>query len=268
MFDRIELRFVDVTDRVRADRLEHRNDVEHLSVVLARQNGSRIDEHRRYVQPRRCHHHSRQGLVTPGEGDHRVHAFCMHDRLHRVRDHLTADQAGVHALVTHRDPVGNRDRVELDRVAARGPHALFGARRQSLQRHVAGCDLVPAGGNADLGLVPVIVGHADRPQHRPRGSLRRTLGHIFGADFQLRIAVFARGISHPHTVRPWNCTERPAIPPRTRREVGMTALSRWARSRARGPPMPPNRRGRPRGRRKSSRPRRLDRLRAHRGCRG
>ena len=96
-----------------------------------------------------------------------------------------------HPLVAHRDAVGHGDRRELDRVAAGGPHAVLRPLRQPVERHVAGRDLVPAARHRDLGLVPVVLGHADGPQHRPRRRPLVALGHLAAAmaDVQRRALV-------------------------------------------------------------------------------
>ena len=47
------------------------------------------------------------------------------DELDRVGDHLAADQRGPHPLGAHRDPVGDRDRVQLHRRAAGGADPLL-----------------------------------------------------------------------------------------------------------------------------------------------
>ncbi len=52
-----------------------------------------------------------------------------------------------------------------ERVAAAGVHALLRGLGQAAQAQVAGGDLVPRARDADLGLVPVRVAHADGAQH-------------------------------------------------------------------------------------------------------
>ena len=135
-----------------------------------------VDEHRRHVQAGGGHQHAGQRLVAAGERDHPVEALGLHDGLDGVGDDLAAHQREVHALVAHRDAVGDRDGAELQRVAAAGVHALLGRAGQPLQRQVAGRDLVPARGDADLGLREVLVGHADRAQHPAGGGALEAVG--------------------------------------------------------------------------------------------
>jgi hypothetical protein len=61
-------------------------------------------------------------------------------------------QRGAHALVAHRDAVGHRDGVELDREAAGVAHALLGLLGEPVERQVAGGDLVPRRGDPTWGL--------------------------------------------------------------------------------------------------------------------
>ena len=72
-----------------------------------------------------------------------------------------------HALVTHRDAVGHRDRHELEREAARVAHALLGPLRQPVEGHVARRDLVPRRRHTDLRAAP-----SRRRSSRPRAASR------------------------------------------------------------------------------------------------
>ena len=121
VLDGVEFLVVDGAGGMGPDGLEHRDDVEDLPVVVARQLGAAVEEDRRQVEAGRGHHHPRQGLVAAGEGDHGVEALGVHHGLDRVGDHLAADQAGPHPLVAHRDAVADGDRVELDRDSPRPP---------------------------------------------------------------------------------------------------------------------------------------------------
>ena len=71
--------------------------------------------------------------------------------------------------MAHRDAVGDRDRAELQRVAAGRVHAVLHGLGQPVQREVAGRDLVPARRDPDLRLGEVLVAHADGPEH-PRAA--------------------------------------------------------------------------------------------------
>ena len=97
----------------------------------------------------------------------------------------------VHALVAHRDAVGDRDRAELQRVSPAGVHALLRALREAVEAQVAGRDLVPRARDADLGLVPVGVAHADGAKHSARGGGFDSVGD--GAGTRLDIVLFRHG---------------------------------------------------------------------------
>ena len=81
----------------------------------------------------------------------------------------------LHALVAHRDAVGDGDRGELDRDGAALAHALLRERGELVQVVVARRDLVPARGDADLRLAEVLLGEADGAEH---GAGRRALGPL------------------------------------------------------------------------------------------
>ena len=131
-----------------------------------------VDEHAGQVEAGRGHQHRRDALVAAGEADEAVEPLGVHDALDRVGDDLAADQRGAHALVAHADAVADGDGAELHREAAGGAHAVLGVLGQLAQRHVARRHLVPRRGDGDLRLDPVVVGHADGAQHRPRRRLR------------------------------------------------------------------------------------------------
>jgi hypothetical protein len=139
----------------------------HLAAAeVAGQDGAAVDERRRQVQPGAGHQHAGQGLVAAGDGDQAVHPLGVHHQLDRVGDHLAADERRPHALVAHGDGVGDRDGVELQRHRAGQPHPGLGGVGELVEVDVAGGDLVPRRGHADLGPLEVVVGEADRPQHR------------------------------------------------------------------------------------------------------
>ena len=63
--------------------------------------------------------------------------------------------------------------------------AVLGPQGQPLEREVARRDLVPAGGHADLRLVPVVVRHADGAEHGPGGRLLHAGGDVVRAWLQV-----------------------------------------------------------------------------------
>ena len=80
-----------------------------------------------------------------------------------------------HALGAHRDAVGDRDRVELERLW-RPPRGCLRARdRELAQVIVAGTDLGPGVGDADERAAQVRIGEADGLQHGARAGAGRPL---------------------------------------------------------------------------------------------
>ncbi len=123
-----------------------------------------------------------QRLVAPGEGEQRVEPLGVHHRLDRVGDDLARHERGPHALVAHGDPVRHGDGDELDREPAGVAHAVLGPLGQPVERHVARRDLVPRRRHPHLGLGPVVVGHADGPQHGPGRRTGGPVGDLEAAD--------------------------------------------------------------------------------------
>ncbi len=181
--------------RVGANGLEDTDDVERLITPAARQDGAAVDEDGRHVETCGCHEHAGQGLVTACEGDECVEALGVHDGLDRIGDDLTTHQGRPHALVAHGDAVGDRDGDELDGIGARLTDPLLRSFGESVQWHVARGDLVPRGADPDLGLAPVIVGHANRPQHGPGRGTLGTVGHLkaAGLDRDRCLRAFGHG---------------------------------------------------------------------------
>ena len=104
-----------------------------------------------------------QRLVAAGQADQRVVAVAAHRELDGIGDDLARHQRGLHALMAHGDAVGDGDRGEFARRAAGGGDALLGRLRLARQRDVAGRGLVPAGRDADEGLVDLLA--ASGPSH-------------------------------------------------------------------------------------------------------
>ena len=174
----------------------------------------------------------------------------MHDGLDRVGDDLARDEREVHALVAHRDAVGDRDRAELQRVAAAGVHALLGALREAVEAQVAGGDLVPRARDADLRLVPVGVAHADGAEHSAGRHGLDAVGDDAAAGFDV-------DASSRH-VRGYACEVYSRVGPHASAPAGARAAARQssgcfahAHRTRRSRPRRPGRRGR-RGRARAS----------------
>ena len=84
-----------------------------------------VEEDAGQVEPRGGHEHPGQRLVAPGEEHRTVETLGHHHGLDRVSDDLAADEREVHALVAHRDAVGDRDGAELEGEATARVHAVL-----------------------------------------------------------------------------------------------------------------------------------------------
>ena len=193
-------------DGVGTDRLEHRRDVDGPVADPAGEDRPAVEEDAREVETGGGHQHARQRLVAAGQGDHAVEALGVHDGLDRVGDHLAADQRRPHPLVAHGDAVGHRDGDELERESAGLTHAVLGLLGQPGERQVARRHLVPRRGHADLGLVPVVVTHADRTQHGAGRGTGRAVGDGEAAGLDAHEGLLGRvaacgAVAHPTMVR-------------------------------------------------------------------
>ena len=114
-----------VAGGVGADRLEDVDDRDVLAVPAAGGDRAAVEQRPGDVEPGQRHHAAGDRLVAGGERDERVELVAAGHQLDRVGDHLAADQRGLHPLGPHRDPVRDRDGVELHRRPAGGAHALL-----------------------------------------------------------------------------------------------------------------------------------------------
>ena len=170
---------------VPADRLEHVDHGHVAAVEAAGQDRAAVHEHARHIQPQHRHHHAGQRLVAAGQPDQRVVAVAAHGQLHAVGDQVARDQRRLHALVAHGDAVGHRDGGELARRAAGLGDALLHRLRLAAERDVAGRRLVPAGGDADEGLVDLVLGQAHRVVVAAMRRAVRPHGHVAGRQLRL-----------------------------------------------------------------------------------
>ena len=165
-------------DRVLADSLEQILHGDGTASERARQDRAAIDEDRGHVQAAHGHHHAGKRFVTSGEADEGIVAVAANGEFDAVGDDFARRQRGLHALMPHGEAVGDGDGAEFARRALGGGDALLHGLGLAHQRDVAGRGLVPAGRNADEGLVDLLT----RQPHRVivgamRGALR-PLGHM------------------------------------------------------------------------------------------
>ena len=139
---------------------------------LARLHRPARDEDGGNVQPHRRHQHARRDLVAVGDADHRIGAMGIDHVFDGVGDQLARGQRIQHPVMAHRDPVIDRDGVELLGHAARRLDLARDQLAQVLQMHMARHELRERIGDGDDRLAEIAVLHAGgAPQ--PAGA-----GHV------------------------------------------------------------------------------------------
>ena len=119
----VEVGVADLPGRVRADLLEHVADRDVAVAVEPGCDRAGVGDDRGDVEAADRHRGAGVRLVAGDEHDEPVEQMPSRDELDRVGDHLPRDERGAHPARSHRDPVRDRDRVELHRRAARVPDA-------------------------------------------------------------------------------------------------------------------------------------------------
>ena len=117
------------------------------------------------------HGAARHVLVAATDGHQSVETLRPHHGLDRIGDHLARDQRIAHARRAHRNAVRDGDGIEQHALAAGGIGAGCRLARQLGDVHVAGGEIGPGRGDADLRLGEILIGEADRAQHGARGRL-------------------------------------------------------------------------------------------------
>jgi hypothetical protein len=153
----------------RANRLEDILNRHVTALPSPRRDGTAVQDETRDVET--CKGHRRPGnrLVAPDEDDERVEVIRPRDELDRIRYDLAADERHPHAVGAHRDAVGHRDGVELHGGRPCGSHAGLDRRGEAPEVKIARTNFNPGVRDPDEGLPQVVVGEADRLEHRPGG---------------------------------------------------------------------------------------------------
>ena len=147
-----------------------------LAAEAAGRDRAVVEDEAGDVEPRERHHRAGDRLVAADEADEAVEEVAVGDELDRVGDHLARDQRGAHAGRAHRDAVGDRDRVELDRRAAGRADPVLHVLGEHALVQVARHRLDPGRRDADERLREILVGEADALQHRARGRAVDAVG--------------------------------------------------------------------------------------------
>ena len=169
MLERPQVIFLHVSSEHRPDRLIG---IEHGDIAplpFPGQRGAAVDEHRRKIESHHRHHHAGQRLVAAGEGDERVVGMAARHRLDAVGDDFARQQRVAHAAVVHRHRVGDRDRREVERHAARAADGGAGFARELAEQRIARRHAPVGRGDADEGLAEIGIRQAERAQERAMG---------------------------------------------------------------------------------------------------
>ncbi|MPM98424.1 hypothetical protein SDC9_145610 [bioreactor metagenome] len=149
VFAKVELFLCCFSGFERTNRFEHAVEVEVLAAALVGEHRPRRDEHRRQIQPRRCHQHAGNDLVASGQKHHAVESMCLRHNLAFIRDDFAAGKRIVHAFVTHRDAVAYADGAKLNRGSARHADARLDGLGQLIEVEVPRYNLVSGVCDAD-----------------------------------------------------------------------------------------------------------------------
>ena len=104
--------------RIGADRLKHAGERALLALHAARKHRPAAHKDGRDIDARRRHEEARHILVAVRDADHCVKLVCPRKTLGRVRNQVSRDERVLHARVTHRNAVADRNRRHHDRHAA------------------------------------------------------------------------------------------------------------------------------------------------------
>ena len=145
----VEVAAVEAPGVERAELLPHVLDRGRLAAPRAGAHRAAVEHERRLVDARERHQRRGHRLVAADDADQRVEVVRDVEQLDRVGDQLARDERGAHAGRRLRLVVGDGDRVERKRHAARGLHAARDGVREvavvEVARHRAG----PRRGDAD-----------------------------------------------------------------------------------------------------------------------
>ena len=154
---------------VRSHRFKHVLNGNVFAFVPARQNGSAVQNHSRYVQPQQRHGCTGDGFIAGNQRHNAVEHMAARDKLNGIGNHLAAYQRGLHSFRAHRDAVADGDGVELHRRASCFADAASHVHRQFAQMEIAGHGADPGIGDSDNGLLQILVRESDCFQ---KGSCR------------------------------------------------------------------------------------------------
>ena len=132
-----------------ADAFENIDNGHVAALELAGQNGAAVHKHGSHVEAQHRHHDTGQALVAAGNADKGVVGVTAHRQFNRVGDDFARDQRRLHALMAHRNAVGDGDGAELTRRTAGIVNTGLGRLGLPHQGNVTRRGFVPARHHAD-----------------------------------------------------------------------------------------------------------------------
>ena len=108
--------------------------------------------------------HAGDDLVAVGNADHAVELMAVDHRFDRIGDDFAAGKRILHAVVPHRHPVANADRVEDERHTAGVVNRLLDQLPYPVEVHVSRYDIDMAVDDRDKRPLKIVFAHAACPE--------------------------------------------------------------------------------------------------------
>ena len=165
--------------RVRADRLEHVLDRDVAPVVVPGQDRAAVEEDRRQVEPARSPSACRAGSCRSRRSSTMPsnRSACITSSTESA---MTSRLISDAFMPSWPIAMPSETAIVVNSIGHRAAlaHALLRERGELAEVVVAGRDLVPARGHADLRLAEVLLGEPDRAEHRAGGRAFGALGDL------------------------------------------------------------------------------------------
>ena len=170
VFDREQFRVADLPGRVRPDRFVDVDDREIFAVEFTWRDRAPVEDQRGNVEPHERHRRAGRRFIAGAERYDRIEHVAAPDEFDRIGDHFARDERGLHALRTHRNTVGDGDRVEFHRRAACFADAALHVFGERAQVEIARHRFDPRVRDADDGFGEVLVAEPHGFEHGSRAG--------------------------------------------------------------------------------------------------
>ena len=174
-FELLEIGVGHFAGSVGAHGLEDGDDVDVAFLEAAGENGAAVDEDGGAIEAGDGHQATGHVFVASANGNEAIEELAAHDGFDGIGDDFAGDEGVFHALRAHGDAVGDGDGVKDERLATGLGAAFRGGDGELVDVDVAGRDLAPGGGDADLGFLEIGAVEADGVKH---GAALRALGGV------------------------------------------------------------------------------------------